>query len=412
MSSLGTIINDKLSMASSSAGALYLKRYVNPCDDTSIPVDGVPDGQTHMIYTLNNKFNISIDQDTFVDPRAVVPDLYNNFTIIATPWSTYPILIYGTFTWYNTVDKTSSSQTCIMGVKDPNWQQNQEDFNLGRGLFRGCTLKWAGNTNNMQGLIYGIQVPYCVDTMYTTSGSVESQDLSYKAFNSYMNPYIPLDSNAITSYSPKYKVFNVPDGCYMPQHLSYGYKNYYRPPIFQKKQLDTGDSYEYFINGLLGSASAQMNIFDYDTWMSKRIFTKVMLPIEVTEYVPSFLHTGFNFGIIRVEGSNFNNPFTLKICNGYELVPSYNSEYFPLLKNPPLLDEQALYACAILTQSLDFCYPSSYNDFQTMWNGVVDFWNKFKRSWNSETVQNIATAASAIPGVSPWVQGINTLTKF
>lgn len=392
------------SLASTAAGADFIKQYINPCDHGTAKCVGIPDGNTMMTYTIDLKFNKTLDanffisQDYITSGGTIPPSL--NYTIICTPWAHLPYIVVGTFYYTNDTHQPLSGKRYV-GIFDPNWNQSDRDFAYGRCVYKGTTLYWIGNEYQRQGIIYATQAP-AMRKPWPVHGMDESPKLDTILYNMFD------DSDDITSYSRRYETFTIDQGCYLPQRWNFGTSNAFSTPLLAES--DKASPYE--IQVLNEGAFTRFSIITEESRF-KVTTDPIYLSsssLNVSEKVCELM-TGMNCGYISINGADVNNSFSLKSCSGYELIPFIDSEYFGLLQVPPMLDTTALFAVAQMNHGLLYAYPSSYNDFNTMWKNVVSWYNNFRRWYKSDAVQTIGTAVGTfVPGVSTAMNILNKLT--
>lgn len=389
-------------LSATKAGQDFIKQYVNPCDHGTDKCVGIPDGNTMMTYTIDLKFNKTLDSSFFISQEYITaggtipPSL--NYTIICTPWARVPYVIVGTF-YYTTSEKKPTSQKRYVGIVDPNWNQSDRDFAYGRCVYKGTTLYWIGNEYQRQGIIYATQAPAMKNPK--SIGSMSDAKLDSILFNMFD------DSDDITSYSRRYETFTIDQGCYLPQRWNFGTCNHFSTPLLGDA-LNVDYRMQVYNDGVFSNVSiiteaSRFNVSTNPLYLS-------MSSLNLAENICELL-TGMNCGYISINGADVNNSFSLKSCSGYELIPFMDSEYFGLLQSPPVFDADAIFAVAQMNAGLLYAYPSSYNDFNTMWNNVVAWYNNFKTWYHSDAVQTIGTAVGAfVPGVATAMNILNKLT--
>ena len=395
-------MNVDSTIAATSAGSDFIKQYINPCDHGTAKCVGIPDGNTMMTYTIDLKFNKTLDANFFISQEyitaggTVPPSL--NYTIICTPWAHVPYVVVGTY-YFTDSNKKPTSQKRYVGIVDPNWNQSDRDFAYGRCVYKGTTLYWIGNEYQRQGIIYATQAPAMRNPK--AIGSMSDAKLDSILFNMFD------DSDDITSYSRRYETFTIDQGCYMPQRWNFGTCNYFNTPLLGDS-LNVDYRMQVYNSGVFSTVSICTEDSRFNATTNPLYLS--MSSLNLAENTCELL-TSMNCGYISINGADVNNSFSLKSCSGYELIPFMDSEYFGLLQNPPMLDTAAMFAVAQMNAGLLYAYPSSYNDFNTMWKNVVSWYNNFRRWYKSDTVQTIGSAIGAVvPGVSTAMNILNKLT--
>lgn len=356
--------------ASTPEGARWLNAYIDPAHGNC---DTYPDEDNVYSTPLKSHFTYTLDNSFFATSgfNGTLPST-RSFTVYLTSFPDYPIAVYGTF--YSN-DWTNGNNELVF-IKDPNLYNTVRggSINEMRFMYKGMTLRYAGNDFNNQGVVTSAQ--FANPTYY------EKKEFEYQTgfFINYRNnaAELPVTSSDIAASNKEFYVNRQDVGVYCSNQIMGARSEYI-------SGLDSG----YMIGRVRG---------DENTVPLGRFVREESYRFNSSAANPNNQYwQGSKFGlnttwtVIRYDNIDINQAILIEHFGGYQCHVNATSTLVNFQSFKSYLDPSALAVASQLTASLPMIWPAAYNDFRMVWR-------KISRYLGSASGQNLVNTIASISG--------------
>lgn len=356
--------------SSTEAGARWLNAYIDPAHGNC---DTVPDEDNVYSTPLKSHFTYTLDNNFFATAgyNGALPAT-RSFTVYLTNFPDYPIAVYGTF--YS--NDWTQGQNQLVFIKDPNLFNTLHSSGLNelRFMYKGMTLRYAGNHFNDQGVI--------------TSAQISNPTVYQDKTNEYQSGFfvnwqtngfrMPVTSSDIAASNKEFYVNRQDVGVYCSNQLM-GSRSQYISSLLPG----------YMIGGVVGD--------DNTVPLGRFVRDEQYRFYSSTPTTPNQYWAGSLFGlnttwtVIRYDNIDINQSILIEHFGGYQCHVSTPSALVNFQSFKSYLDPNALATASQLTASIPCIWPASYNDFKAVWRRIGGF-------IGSATGQSLVSSIARVSG--------------
>lgn len=338
---------------STEKGAEWLTSYLDPAHGSC---DTYPDEDNNYSFALQSKFNFTIGYSDFVSENYKGTSLPENitFTIYATPFADMPLCIYGAFYPAN----ATAAVYKYVFVVDSSFQTQSSKLTEFRAMYKGFTCTYSGNMYNNEGVM-------TVSQYMLTPELINDPDSGYNYWNLDAFNELPKTSGDIARCNRDYLSYRQDQGCYCSQKIAGSRSEYHR--------RTKGQTY-------WGAGSDEV----CTTWGNQ------LTSQTATSSVSTYYYSNLSWIVCNISGLNINQSLNLSVYGGYQCHFSYSSGMNVFQTNKSYLDMAAIEASSQLSASIPCIYPSSYNDFKSVWRKIKNFFGSQHGRLLVDTISTIA----------------------
>lgn len=356
--------------SSTEAGARWLNAYIDPAHGNC---DTVPDEDNVYSTPLKSHFTYTLDNNFFATTgfNGTLPAT-RSFTVYLTNFPDYPIAVYGTFysaDWPN-------GQNELVFIKDPNLYTtlNSSGLNELRFMYKGMTLRYAGNHYDDQGVITSAQI--------SNPTNYEKNTMEYQSgffVNWQSNGFLmPVTSQDIAASNKEFYVNRQDVGVYCSNQLM-GQRSKYISSLLPG----------YMIGGVIGdNNTVPLGRFVRDE--QYRFYAVAQSPPN-QYWAGSQFALNTTWTVVRYDNIDVNQSILIEHFGGYQCHVSAPSALVNFQSFKSYLDPNALATASQLTASIPCIWPASYNDFKAVWRRIGGF-------IGSATGQSLVSSIARISG--------------